>query len=120
MIVEYCGELIRNCVTDRREADYEGRGIGSCYMFRLDRQHVVDATLNGSMARFMNHCCVPNAYAKTIEVLPPDGKKVNKIIIFAKKEIKAGEEVVYDYQFAVEDGSLKCTCGHPQCIGAMN
>ncbi|GMH61531.1 hypothetical protein TrRE_jg13051, partial [Triparma retinervis] len=36
-----------------READYEGRGIGSCYMFRLDRQHVVDATLNGSMARFI-------------------------------------------------------------------
>ena len=34
MIIEYCGELIRSTVSDRREKSYEDRGIGSCYMFR--------------------------------------------------------------------------------------
>lgn len=80
---------------------------------------VVDATMNGCMARFMNHCCVPNCFAKTIKVHVGE-KVVNKIVIIAKTNIKAGEEIVYDYQFQVEDGSLACTCGHPMCIGAMN
>lgn len=34
MIIEYCGELIRTTVSDRREQNYENSGIGSCYMFR--------------------------------------------------------------------------------------
>lgn len=29
---------------DRREAAYEGSGTGTMYLFRLDDQHVVDAT----------------------------------------------------------------------------
>ena len=131
MVIEYAGELIRNSVTDRREADYERRGIGSCYMFRVDQDTIVDATLHGCMARFMNHCCIPNAYAKTITVdnLDPNQEnrdrrgfeiKIKKIVIFAKARIPAGTEVVYDYQFPIEDGGLKCTCGHPQCIGRMN
>jgi len=119
MIIEYCGELIRTTVSDRREQNYESSGIGSCYMFRLDKDMVVDATMNGCMARFMNHCCVPNCFAKTIKV-PLGNGFVNKIVIIAKTNIKAGEEIVYDYQFQVEDGSLACTCGHPKCIGAMN
>ena len=97
MIIEYCGELIRSCVSDRREADYESRGIGSCYMFRVDKERIVDATLSGCMARFMNHCCVPNAYAKTISVPNGSGEgggQEKKIVIFAKSDIKAGEEVV--------------------------
>ena len=99
---------------------------------RLDKDSIVDATMNGCMARFMNHCCIPNAYAETITI--PDANKkrewdahgkarvayIKKIVIFAKTAIRAGEEVVYDYKFQVEDGSLACTCGHPQCIGAMN
>ena len=32
------------------------QGIG-CYMFRIDDLEVVDATMKGSAARFINHSC---------------------------------------------------------------
>ncbi|KAG7346823.1 glutamine amidotransferases class-II [Nitzschia inconspicua] len=119
MIVEYMGETIRQSVADQREKAYEVSGEGSCYMFRLDMHRIVDATKIGCMARFMNHCCQPNAYAKIISVDTETGPE-KKIMIFALNDIKAGEEITYDYKFQVEDGSLKCTCGAPNCIGRMN
>ena len=30
--------------------------MGSCYLFRLDKDAIIDATRTGGMARFMNHC----------------------------------------------------------------
>ena len=66
----------------------------------------------------MNHCCKPNAYAKVVAV---DSQGLDKkIVVFANRDIAAGEEVTYDYKFPVEDGSLRCTCGAPNCIGRMN
>lgn len=56
MIIEYIGELIRNEVANKREKLYEehNRGI---YMFRLDDDFVVDATMSGCLARYINHSC---------------------------------------------------------------
>ena len=119
MVTEYMGEIIRKSVADAREKAYEISGEGSCYMFRLDLNRIVDATQIGCMARFMNHCCQPNAYAKVIAVDTDQGQE-NKIMVFSHTDIKAGEEITYDYKFPVEDGSLKCTCGAPNCIGRMN
>lgn len=57
MVIEYVGELIRNRVADEREKKYSERGLGSCYMFRLNANYVVDATMKGNIGRFINHCC---------------------------------------------------------------
>lgn len=119
MIVEYMGETVRMCVADKREQGYEKAGVGSCYMFRLDLSRVVDATMIGCMARFMNHSCRPNAYAQVINVDTDQGPD-KKIVVFANRNIEAGEEITYDYKFPVEDGSLRCTCGAPNCIGRLN
>ena len=56
MVIEYIGELIRNEVANHREKLYEqhNRGI---YMFRLDDNYVVDATMSGCLARYINHSC---------------------------------------------------------------
>ena len=56
MVIEYAGELIRAMLTDKREKFYESRGIG-CYMFKIDDDTVVDATMRGNAARFINHSC---------------------------------------------------------------
>lgn len=56
MVIEYAGELIRSTLTDKRERYYDGRGIG-CYMFKIDENLVVDATIRGNAARFINHAC---------------------------------------------------------------
>jgi len=118
-VVEYMGEIIRQRIADVREKAYELSGEGSCYMFRLDLKRVVDATKIGCMARFMNHSCQPNAYAKIVSVDTELGQD-KKIVVFANRDISAGEEITYDYKFPVEDGSLRCTCGAPNCIGRLN
>lgn len=37
-------------------------------MFRMDDQGVVDATVMGSAARFINHSCEPNCYSKIVHI----------------------------------------------------
>lgn len=63
----------------------QNRGI---YMFRLDEERVVDATLCGGLARYINHSCNPNCVAEIVEV-----ERDLRIIIFAKRRISRGEEV---------------------------
>ena len=60
MVVEYAGEVIRSVLCDKREKDYEAKGIG-CYMFRIDDSTIVDATMHGNCARFINHSCEVSA-----------------------------------------------------------
>ena len=118
MIVEYIGEKIRQAVADKREVQYEDEGVGSCYLFRLDKTDIIDATRRGGMARFMNHCCEPNAFAR---VIPTDHVGTDKhIIIMAGREILEGEEVTYDYKFPLEENKLRCYCGAARCKGYMN
>jgi hypothetical protein len=93
-------------------------GSGSCYLFRLDDDYIVDATVKGSAARFINHSCEPNCYSRCITV---DGEK--RITLFSMRNLKAGEELTYNYQFAIEvDPALKipCYCGSRSCFGTMN
>ena len=40
-----------------REKRYEAAGIGSSYLFRVDHDYIIDATHQGNLARFINHCC---------------------------------------------------------------
>lgn len=89
MIVEYMGESVRGVVADLRERLYEEQAVGSCYLFRLDRTGIVDATKKGGMARFINHSCLPNAYAKVVQL----ENGVKKIVFFALRDLSIGEEV---------------------------
>lgn len=59
-------------------------------MFRLDEERVVDATLSGGLARYINHSCNPNCVTEIVEV-----DREVRIIIFAKRRINRGEEVSF-------------------------
>ncbi|XP_071756196.2 histone-lysine N-methyltransferase 2B isoform X1 [Centroberyx gerrardi] len=116
MVIEYAGIVIRSVLTDKREKYYDGKGIG-CYMFRIDDFDVVDATMHGNAARFINHSCEPNCYSRVINV---EGQK--HIVIFALRKIYRGEELTYDYKFPIEDASNKlgCNCGARRCRRFLN
>ncbi|XP_022602875.1 histone-lysine N-methyltransferase 2B-like [Seriola dumerili] len=116
MVIEYAGTVIRSVLTDKREKYYDSKGIG-CYMFRIDDFDVVDATMQGNAARFINHSCEPNCYSRVINV---DGRK--HIVIFALRKIYRGEELTYDYKFPIEDedNKLHCNCGTRRCRRFLN
>lgn len=52
IVIEYVGEVIDNKEADRREKCYM---MDDCYLFRLDKNRIIDATYRGNMARFLNH-----------------------------------------------------------------
>ncbi|KAJ8903907.1 hypothetical protein NDN08_000438 [Rhodosorus marinus] len=116
MVIEYCGEIIRPSLSDGREAYYDSKGIG-CYMFRLDDDQIVDATMTGNYARFINHSCDPNCYSRTIKV---DGRRA--IVITTKRVIRVDEELTYDYKFNFDDeeAKLPCNCGASNCRLFLN
>jgi histone-lysine N-methyltransferase SETD1 len=122
LIIEYVGELVRASVANIREWKYEreyrGDGIASSYLFRLDGIMVIDATYKGNLARFINHSCDPNCVAKTIIL---NGSK--RIVMYAKKSIRSGEEITYDYKFPPEkdpNKKVKCLCGSNSCRKFLN
>ncbi|CAH2230369.1 jg19186 [Pararge aegeria aegeria] len=119
MVIEYAGEVIRAVLADQREKKYEAmsgrRGVGGCYMFRIDDNLVVDATLKGNAARFINHSCDPNCYSRVVDI---HGHK--HILIFALRRITVGEELTYDYKFPFEEIKIPCTCGAKKCRKYLN
>ncbi|KAJ8711311.1 hypothetical protein PYW07_008553 [Mythimna separata] len=115
MVIEYVGQMVRPIVADVREAHYEATGIGSSYLFRIDLDTIIDATKCGNLARFINHSCNPNCYAKIITI-----ESQKKIVIYSKQPIGVDEEITYDYKFPLEDEKIPCLCGAPQCRGFLN
>ncbi|NP_001072649.1 histone-lysine N-methyltransferase SETD1B [Xenopus tropicalis] len=115
MVIEYVGQNIRQVIADMREKRYEDEGIGSSYMFRVDHDTIIDATKCGNFARFINHSCNPNCYAKVITV-----ESQKKIVIYSKQYINVNEEITYDYKFPIEDVKIPCLCGAENCRGTLN
>lgn len=80
-IIEYTGEVITADEANRR---------GGQYLFELNDNWTIDGKGRENTARYINHSCRPNCYAE----LTDDEKRV---FIIAKRNIKAGEELSYDY-----------------------
>ncbi|VDO11126.1 unnamed protein product [Rodentolepis nana] len=116
IVIEYIGELIRPVLADRREKEYEARNRG-IYMFRLEADTVIDATMCGGPARYINHSCEPNCFAKYVNF-----DNEGHIVIITKGKVEKGEELTYDYLFDFEDQTsrIPCLCGTVNCRKWMN
>uniref|UniRef100_F6VYY7 [histone H3]-lysine(4) N-methyltransferase n=3 Tax=Ciona intestinalis TaxID=7719 RepID=F6VYY7_CIOIN len=116
MVIEYIGDIIRSEVAEKREKNYEAANRG-VYMFRLDSDYIVDATVTGGPARYINHSCNPNCVAEVVNF-----EKEKKIMIISNRHILSGEELNYDYKFDFEDegNKIPCLCGAINCRKWMN
>jgi len=58
-------------VSDKRENEYfSGRKLqykSVCYFFKIDKEHIIDATRKGGFARFINHSCLV-CYLETLHL----------------------------------------------------
>lgn len=83
---------------------------------------VIDATLRGGYARYINHSCSPNCVAKIVDGKSPN-EHLKRVLIVAQQYIQPSDELSYDYQFPLEmnlDLRIPCNCGSRHCRGFMN
>ncbi|KAF2016498.1 hypothetical protein BU24DRAFT_328480, partial [Aaosphaeria arxii CBS 175.79] len=112
-VFEYIGEVINEQNFRRRMIQYDQEGIKHFYFMSLTKGEFVDATKKGNLGRFCNHSCNPNCYVDKWVV----GDKL-RMGIFAERKIKAGEELVFNYNVDRYGADPQpCYCGEPNCTG---
>ena len=112
-VIEYRGERITKAEAARRETlrlARGRRGLDDCvYIFELNARHDLDGRSWGNVARLINHSCAANC---RVEVLR------GRILIIARRDIAAGEELTFDYGFKFSEWQHHaCLCGATQCAG---
>jgi SET domain-containing protein len=78
LLIEYTGKL---CSYD--DANAKGR-----YLFGITSRLLVDGSTRKNKARYINHSCKPNCEPRI---------KNKRVFVYAVKNIKAGEELNYNY-----------------------
>ena len=81
-IAEYRGRLL----TTKQAEILERRG--NRYLYEINSRWTIDGSPRSNIARYANHSCNPNA--ETYDV-------AHRVFIRALRNIKPGEEIVYDY-----------------------
>jgi uncharacterized protein len=116
-IIQYRGEIIDEDEADRRYP-WNDEGRHHTFLFRLDDGSVIDAGRRGNAAKYINHSCAPNCEAVEDEQ--------GRIFIYALRDIRRGEELVYDYNFVLDEPHnaanrklYPCFCGAADCRGTM-
>ncbi len=94
-VIEYFGPILSVAEADAK---------GGKYLFDLSSRRTVDGTTRKNIARYINHSCTPNC--------EPEIDR-GRIFIYSLKNIKAGEELSYDYGREYYDEFIKphgCRC----------
>ena len=115
-LIEYAGERITSAESETRYPDVPG-GCHHTFLFAIDDEVVVDASVAGNDARFLNHSCAPNCDAVIDE---------GRIWIETLHDIEPGEELVYDYAYILNERHTPaakrrypCHCGAITCRGTI-
>ena len=122
-LVEYRGRRMTHAAIDRKYAKVPDNG--HTFLFTLNDDYVIDANVDGNIARWINHSCKPNCQA-VIEESEDGDRRKDRVLIESIRPLRAGDELTYDYGIDVGERitpRLKelwaCRCGAPRCIGTM-
>ncbi|XP_018420740.1 PREDICTED: histone-lysine N-methyltransferase ASH1L [Nanorana parkeri] len=114
-IIEYLGEVVS-------EQEFRNRMIeqyhnhNDHYCLSLDSGMVIDSYRMGNESRFINHSCDPNCEMQKWAV-----NGVYRIGLYALKDMPAGTELTYDYNFHAFNTERQqlCKCGFDRCRGII-
>ena len=97
-VVEYVGEVLTREQAEAREAWYQQQGYQCSYpLFTEQHGYVIDATLYGNAARFLNGSCEPNLKPQRMAHAQ---QEIPRVLFRAVRDIAAGEELTWRYHAA--------------------
>ena len=105
-IAELTGERV-----SRVEAARRMRGKRRLHICAIDSYWGIDGSRGGNGTQYINHRCEPNCFMRVTR---------GHIIIYALRDIEAGEELTLDYGETYHDDSKLCRCGAPGCHVTLN
>ena len=115
-IIEYVGEVISWPEAQRRHP-HDPSDPNHTFYFHIDEDHVIDAKFGGNSSRWINHSCDANCEADEQDA---------RVFIKARRNIKAGEELNYDYGLIIDErytpklkAEYPCWCGTKKCRGTL-
>ena len=122
-LIEYRGRRLTHAQANRA---YGGEvDSGHTFLFTLNEKYLIDGSVGGNVARWINHSCAPNCQAFVVENSVGDPRR-DRVVIDTKRAIRKGEELTYDYGIILEERQtpqLKriwaCRCGAPRCTGTL-
>jgi SET domain-containing protein len=104
-IIEYVGPKLTKA---KAQAELAKQNY---YIFTLDDDYDIDGSVEWNPARFINHSCKPNCEVEIDR---------DRIWVLARRSIKAGEELTYNYSYDLDDYEDRpCNCGARECVGYM-
>lgn len=114
-ILEYIGEVVSDHEFKQRMSTLYTHDTHH-YCLHLDGLLVIDGHRMGGDGRFVNHSCEPNCEMQKWTV---NGQY--RMALFALRDIEAGEEITYDYNFSLFNAAegQECKCGSEQCRGVI-
>uniref|UniRef100_A0A182W7G5 Histone-lysine N-methyltransferase n=1 Tax=Anopheles minimus TaxID=112268 RepID=A0A182W7G5_9DIPT len=86
-----------------------------------DEIYIMDAKKSGNLGRYFNHSCNPNLFVQNVFVDTHD-LRFPWVAFFASKNIKAGTELTWNYNYdvgSVNGKTLYCNCGEKECKGRL-
>ena len=117
-VIEYAGTRISAKEADRRHPTNPDDPFHT-FFFALSSGRVIDGNEEGNDARWINHACDPNCESL-------EGKGGKRVYIIARRDIRRGEELNYDYGLVIDEKMTKtlksqyqCRCGSANCRGTM-
>ncbi|XP_039453659.1 probable histone-lysine N-methyltransferase Mes-4 [Culex pipiens pallens] len=114
-VIEYVGEVINGEELARRIKQKQEQKDENYYFLTVDSELTIDAGPKGNLARFINHSCEPNCETLLWKV---GGSQ--SVGLFALKDLKAGEELTFNYNFETFGDQKKiCHCGAVKCSGLI-
>jgi uncharacterized protein len=98
---EFSGELI-----SVREARKRAKKAQRIAIVELSATKAIDGSVDGGVFQFINHSCDPNVFIRIA---------YGRVEFYARRNIRAGEELTCDYGDSHHDGKLPCRCRSPKC-----
>jgi len=114
-VIQYIGEIFSIKSAEGAKRMSQCSQSTCTYLMKLSSKELIDPTVKGNIARFINHSCEPNCETQKWRV---NGE--TRIGIFAVQNIAPNTELTFDYQWERVGGlKQKCYCGAPSCRGYL-